>query len=56
MTLSEFSKFSESWQNPRAVWLPSLTIDTFFDVVVKKNSPNLSVGIRYLHKGSNEIH
>ena len=40
-----------------------LTIDTFFDVVVKKNFPLLSVGLylfrvvrsnRYLTRGSNE--
>ena len=59
MTLSEFS---ESRQNPRAVWLPA-TLDTFLDVVVKSNFPLLSVGWylfrvvsgnRYLPRGSNE--
>ena len=59
MTLSEFS---ESWPNPKAVWLPA-TLDTFLDLVVKSNFPLLSVGWylfrvvtgnRYLPRGSNE--
>ena len=67
MTFSEFSEFCESRQNS-AVWLAEtnkyiLTIDTFLDVVAKKNFPLLSVGWclfrvvsgnKCLPRGSNE--
>ena len=67
MTFSEFSKFSESWQNPWAEMMITrdilhLTTDKFLDVVVKTNFPGLSVGWylvrvvsvnRYLIRSSN---